>query len=153
MSGIFLSVWPVNIDKLSLLQPTKGGWPHVTLFYSGSYFSVDTLVNSGFKVFQNCVKTQLTLRPENVVVNEFVEGSTNKTRYDVLMRLDNDGVNFINKQLGVLGVRDNDNVFTSYPHITHSIHYTRESAENTQQQVKSQLKDNLIVEITGYTID
>jgi len=160
MSGIFLTVWPAwpvsGIGSTdAILQPTKGGWPHITLFYSGDEFTVDKLLSDGMKVINKCIKKQIKLFPENVVINEFFEYSSGKIRFDVLMRPDKESVDIIQELRGQLDIRDSTNVYMNYPHITHSIHYDEEKAEISQKQLreKLELKWGYTVEITGFTID
>ena len=149
MTGVFLTVWPINYTN-ELLPPTKGGWPHITLFYSGSELSENYLLHFGFDVLKNCIKKQFKLLPENVVINEFFESSTNKTRFDVLMRLDKDGVELIEEYRNMNDCKDK--VSTNYPHVTHSIHYNREEAEAVKEKLQSSISC-LLFEITGFTID
>jgi hypothetical protein len=54
MSGIFLIVWcEQNKEESKALQTTKGGYPHITLAYTGKNLSKEDLLDVGSKIFRN----------------------------------------------------------------------------------------------------
>lgn len=152
MSGIFLTIWPQDDAALDVLPTTKGGWPHITQFYSGSAVPIAELMKVGQSILQSSYDTVFQLTPENVGVNSFHESSTGKQRYDVLMNLDADGEKFVNNLRSshppAMGLSE---LFMGRPHITHSIHYSQQEAEDAKNKLMKKLP--IGVRITGYTID
>lgn len=106
MSGIFLTIWPQDDAALDVLPSTKGGWPHITQFYSGSAVPIAELMKVGQSILQSSYDTVFQLTPENVGVNSFHESSTGKQRYDVLMNLDADGEKFHRQSKKFTSARD-----------------------------------------------
>lgn len=50
MSGLYLIVW--DDQPGVFLRPTKGGWPHITMGYSGNNLSKDVLVKHAQDLFK-----------------------------------------------------------------------------------------------------
>lgn len=144
-----------DMNTQNLLQITKGGYPHITLFYSGKQIKEGELVAIGGKCMQHIFKEgyerKLTLN--TITVNTFFEEKTKKYRHDVLIELDKDGVKGV-EELRALTISQSDfsyKVTARMPHITHSIHYDLYLAELAATELREKLP--ISVFITGFTID
>lgn len=155
MSGVFLIV--SNFDDMNtqnLLQPTKGGYPHITLCYSGKQITEDALVTIGGKcmqhIFANDFERKMTLR--TVRVNTFFEEKSQKYRHDVLIDLEHDAVKRIEDlRIRTIPQSDIGKVTARLPHITHSIHYEARLADLAAAELREKLPVSVF--ITGFTID
>lgn len=159
MSGVFLTVNQVdaNPDK-SMLRPTKGGYPHVTLVYSGSAFPASTLCGIGYMSLSKLIQDSptglptLTLLPENVYINSFFEEKTQATRYDVLIGLSPSDSTMIEKlRDDYVRSHTGGDLSMNAPHITHAIYYSESLAKFAKDEVVEMLP--LDVTIVGFTID
>ena len=137
----------------NVLQTTKGGYPHVTLCYTGRKVEEPKLVAIGALCMQKITaggSRKLTLN--NVMVNKFFEEKTGKDRYDVLIELDQASIQQINELREWAIPQDAvDKAIMRPPHVTHSIHYDAQSAEQTAAALQTSIP--AIVFITGFTID
>lgn len=85
MSGVYLIVWNnEDKDKSKLLKPTKGGYPHVTLAYTGDQLSREQLCNIATKVLADASLHPISLT--HAYVNSFTT-NTGEERHDVLLGL------------------------------------------------------------------
>jgi hypothetical protein len=155
-SGVYLIVSnfddPVVVD---VLRPTKGGYPHITLMYAGSdseedigEIAVETLNEL---VMGERPLTSVALEAAFVSLSSFHEKSTARDRHDVLIYLnDNDSaaIERLRKELALDTLKD---IVMRRPHVTHSIHYTKEEAEAAAATLRSQLP--LQVFITGVVVE
>ena len=81
MSGIYLIVWDeVHKNNSSLLKSTKGGYPHVTIAYTGAQLSTKTLKEVAIRVFDEWALNPIIL--QRAEVSSF-EDKTGHTRHDV----------------------------------------------------------------------
>lgn len=152
MSGIYLTVWdPEHRHKSPVLFSTKGGWPHITLVYTGKHLSKSELVKTATQVFQAfMLETVFLVRAE---VNSF-EDRPGHMRHDVLLITDR----VIDlEQLRKTYLRD------VYPdlaskfamrtlHVTHGIYEDKAEAES----VANRLNQHVLpysVQVIGVTID
>lgn len=157
MSGIYFIVEAEGTKPdTSPLQATKGGYPHITLVYTGKRLFPIFLSS----VASNCMRDLLnesngqlptfTLTKEAAKVNEFFEERTGKQRYDVLLGLSQ------SDQMTIQELRMNYKLVrttfsTHPPHVTHSIHYSQAAADKALSKIKGMLP--MVVRMTGVTID
>jgi len=155
MSGLFLTVW--CDDQYDLLNATKGGYPHITIFYSGKTFTHQKLIDFGMKTLEillhDCKTLPLfTLRQEDVVLSSFFEKSTKKQRYDVLLNLDKKSREFVEKIRTELKLGDfGDDIFMQTPHVTQKIFYSEQEANDYKDMFTKQMP--IDIQVTGFTID
>ena len=161
MSGVFLIVaHDDQYENPTVLRSTHGGYPHVTLFYSGKHYDMETLYFRGRRAFWEIMQggednANLLLTAENVKLNSFFHEGKGKQRYDVLLHLDKKGTEMIEKLRSSV-LQESKEIFESKlsmgpPHVTHSIHWNEAEARASLEEVKKHLP--LEVAITGYTID
>lgn len=162
MSGVFLIVEEKDRKPdESLLQATRGGYPHVTLVYTKQpdlkpthlFIIGMTAISQWSLKHCNGQLPELLLLAENAHVNSFYEERTQKQRYDVLLGLrkaDNAIVESLRKDL-VTPMLDTTHAVMRAPHVTHSIHYNEEDAEETLKTLHSHMP--IAVNMTGFTID
>lgn len=159
MSGVFLIVQETERKpNESLLQPTRGGYPHITLVYSGSKLSTSDLVITAEMAFRRWVQDAdqqlpiLQLEAKDAYVNSFTEErkGVKRERHDVLLRLSEDDTKIVNR-LRSLFVSDNT-LSMHPPHVTHSVHYEdKAAAEAALAELKPHLP--ITVQVTGWTVD
>lgn len=152
MSGIFLIVWDSkDKDKSHILKTTKGGYPHITLVYTGKHLSSTQLFNTASEIcLSECFGKQITIK--RAYLNSFLD-SQNHMRHDVLLEIDDkEYIESLRIQFIKDKYKNSDKFFMRDPHITYGIYETEEEAE----QVISNLNQKYLpytVEITGITID
>lgn len=155
MSGIFLTVEETGSKpNESVLKATKGGYPHITLVYTGTHVPAVKLIDIGSAVVKTLAKSdhlEFSLPLNYAAVNEFFESKTGKQRYDVLLHLSDSGVKCIDD------IRDACNLVkpeysTNPPHVTHSIHYDKASAEAALASLASHAP-SIVIRVTGFTFD
>lgn len=163
MSGVYLVVWDFekNADTgVSLydqiLKNTKGGYPHITLFYSGKTLTTEELNNFvSFKVFTNLVgNTKLGMQEAYVNTFQLSDGTW---RHDCLLRLDEKATTLIEQARMMLVQTSFPNKWQTFsmhpPHITLGIYDTAEGARKHADQVNAILsRKPRSVEIVGVTI-
>jgi hypothetical protein len=152
MSGLFLIVWEdVDDEKDRVLHATKGGYPHITDFYSGKNLTREVLL-----LFAEVAMRQLALMTIELVsaeVSEFEKDG--KMQYYVLLNLDPEGNKIMKAHrdhlldpfpmdVSFLTMRD--------PHVTYKTCETREEADQWVKFAKETVLP-LTVTITGVTID
>ena len=160
-SGVFLIVSNfADARARSLLTSTYGGYPHITLVYTGAGTSIK-LAALGARVLEASLDAdntprRLTLRADDVRVNTFEHAKSGRTRSDVLIALSAADAGFIERLrdqhvkpqagAGTLVMRE--------PHITQSIHWSAAAANEEAAEVRAALRAKpLDVYITGFTID
>ena len=143
MSGIFLIVWDDKPDEF--LKPTKGGWPHITIGYSGKNLCKENLVHLSQSVFEEFALEEITL--DRLYINSFTT-SKGVTRHDVLAMVSEKDSKDLQKARESLDENEFD--FKDL-HVTLGIHPTLESAQAHLEQAKLMLPRK--VTITGVTID
>lgn len=152
MSGVYLIVWD---DKLSvdnaILKTTKGGYPHITLLYSGNLVSKKDLNDVGHASLEKLYNSSLTLN--QAYVNTYTD-KDGKEWHDVLLGVkEYEVIEGIRHRLVDKFEKSNE-FFMGKPHVTHSTYETRERALEVSLFISSLLnEDNVKVRITGYTID
>lgn len=161
MSGVFLTVQECerNPDE-SLLCATKGGYPHVTVVYTGEKLTRGDLAGLGSLCFSSVVMASderrvMRLHAGDAHVNSFTTGR-GQERHDVLLGLcEKDAATIEDLRVRFVMPRQNEHLNFANglhpPHVTHSIHPTRSSAERALAQIKSAMP--LDIEIVGLTID
>jgi hypothetical protein len=155
MSGIFLSVWSNVPTEESVLKTTSGGYPHITLFYSGKgTVEPDELADFGCQVLKNGYARKM--RIVGAYVNSFFHERKGKQRYDVLMKLDENTMEWIQatrvesrKRFGPVA----EKFSMVSPHVTHAIFWSREDAEACLADLEKRLVDDFEVEFAGYSIN
>ena len=163
MSGIFFTVTEEtrNPDK-SIIRPTRGGYPHVTLVYTGKKVGVHKLsaiASDAFITWMEDSRTgtfalpKLVLTSENAHINSFYEERSKSNRFDVLLGLtvkDIETVKMLRTEF--VGTGPETKEYSMHPpHVTHSIHYTRKDAEAALASICAEMP--ITVMVTGYTID
>jgi len=153
MSGLFLVVWEdVDDEKDRALHATKGGYPHITLFYTGRELTRDMLVlqsESAMRMF--------ALKTVNLVSAEVDEFDKNgEMQYYVLLHLDPEGdkiIQFYRDLLVAAFPMDVSSIFTMRkPHVTYKTCKTREEADRWAHIANETILP-LTVTITGVMID
>ena len=86
MSGLFLTCWDFTKGSWDeALRATKGGWPHITLVYTGRTLEKETLKKLATEAFVDWADTSFTLT--HAYVNSFQLGS-GVWRHDCLLSVD-----------------------------------------------------------------
>ena len=151
MSGIYLIVWNnTDKDKCRVLKPTKGGYPHITLAYTGKNLSVEDLVKTAQQVFAKFAQQNITLT--KAYVNSF-KPSNGPMRHDVLIELKETDLIEGARKLFLQDAYANSQTFSmNKPHVTHGIFTEQEEAEKIATWLNQAFLP-LNVVITGVTID
>lgn len=151
MSGIYLGLWDdFKREHSPVLKPTKGGWPHITVAYTGKVLSAEMLIKVSVACFTDWALRPVTL--ESAYVNSFEE-KAGVMRHDVLLALADDDKKAI-ETLRNAHVKAHPKAaqFTMRtPHVTHSIHTTAAEAEATAQLINKSLP--YIVKVIGVMIE
>ncbi len=148
MSGIYLIVWDEDPQFGEILQPTKGGWPHLTLAYTGKHLNREELISIAKDVLQEWALKPVTLR--RAFVNSF-ELSPGHTRHDVLIAIDEcDQIEETRKHLFSENEKK-DLFFMRVPHVTVGIYDSEEEAQLRAVEVNKLLPHQITV--VGVTID
>lgn len=151
MSGIYLICWDdKDRDESLVLKPTKGGYPHITLAYTGKHATPDQLAVAAAKILREWRLREITII--GAYVNSFKKDD-GTMRHDVLMRIaEADAVAdarnvYIRSQFANSG-----QFFMIEPHITHAIYETQEQAERACE-ILNQSAFPYKVTVTGVTIN
>lgn len=153
MSGIFLVVWDESKKDLSMpLHTTKGGYPHMTVAYTGENLPRIELIKVAQKLLNEWALEKVTLT--KAYVNSF-EDRPGHIRHDVLMEVDKSTEERIelNRRHMLTEVYSNsDAFFMKKVHVTHGIF---ETVQEAQDRVFWLNEDQLPLEVvvTGVTID
>ena len=157
MSGVYFIVEELGTSPdRSRLTPTKGGYPHATLFYSGKKIMSNDLMETSVKAFahlynQGGVLSSFEL--SNLKLNTFTLDD-GRIRTDILLPLPdamNAYIETIRKALILPDGVKRDDLSMHPTHVTHSIHFSEESARNAAELLKASLP--MSVKVTGVTID
>ncbi len=150
MSGIYLIVW----DKGNrphwgkILQPTKAGWPHVTLAYTGKHLNREELIQIATDVSPEWTLKHVTLTKAFVYSFENLPGHF---RHDVLVeieeckQIEESRQKFIRDKFAY-----HSNFAMSIPHVTISIFENIKDAESRAAEVNELLPHRILV--TGVTV-
>jgi hypothetical protein len=151
MSGIYITVWDDVKEFDRVLKPTRGGWPHVTLAWTGKNVSHDELKEVAKEVVDYWVMKPLTLGSARV--NSFFHEKSGKTRYDVLLVVDEakDVETSRNVLIKTRFPARQHKFNMMEPHVTAKICWSNEEAEEELLRVSEFLP--LKVTVTGVTID
>lgn len=154
MSGIYLIVWDeVHKNHSRLLKSTKGGYPHVTIAYTGAQLSTKTLKEVAIQVFDQWVLNPVIL--QRAEVSSWEDKKTGHMRHDVLLICSDETQAEIeeSRTLFLRNAFANHTHFTMRkPHVTHGSFEERGEAERVAQELNTQFLPHGVV-ITGVTID
>lgn len=153
MSGIFVTVWDEKArDNTELLKPTRGGWPHLTLAYTGKVLTLEEL-----RLFASLVMVHvgkpLVLR--SAYVNSFPLESEHhdvRLRHDVLLQVDDEDMERLRLVLKLLFPKKHKQFNMQPLHISYRVNYP--SLKEAQEEIE-RLNTLLphTVTITGVTLD
>lgn len=147
MSGIYFIVWDNNRkDKSEVLKTTIGGYPHTTFFYSGEKYNREKLLGFAKTLLPEFVEQKVKI--VGCRVHSLLHQKSGKMCHYVLMDLDDEFSQFMTNERNSF---KEEGVFMDDPHITHSIHWVKEEAEERCAALKRLLP--IEVMITGVTID
>jgi hypothetical protein len=150
MSGIFLIVWnDTDKDKCAVLKPTKGGYPHITVAYTGKNLSQEALVSLSTEIFSEWALKNVTLK--RAYVNSF-KPENGPTRHDVLIEIGEMQAVEDTRTRYLRGLSNHNKFSMNAPHVTHAIYSDLAEAENTVEQLNKFCLP-LIVHVTGVSID
>jgi hypothetical protein len=151
MSGIYLTVWDDVKEFDRVLKPTKGGWPHITLAWTGKNLSYDELKGVAKQAFDRWAMKPVTL--ERARLNSFFHEGEGKTRYDVLLvvkeQKDIDDTRAVLLRTSFPARQHKFNMMEA--HVTAKICWTEEDAQAEVDRINELLP--LTVEVNGVTID
>lgn len=153
MSGIFLIVWDETLRNQSpILKPTRGGWPHITLAYTGSNLGKTALCSTAASITLATLTLGMTITITEAYVNSF-ENEPGHIRHDVLLRIaENEYIEEL-RQTFIREKYENHKDFSMHdPHVTHAIYESQQSAK-TQADYLNQIFLPYKVTLTGITID
>lgn len=163
MSGVYFIVWDDHKDHFRLLKPTDGGWPHITLFYSGTNIDLHTL-QSMARLIADASSRPVTIA--DVRINSFMHEREGKMRYDVLLDLDKATIEYIDRTRMMCALVNSfdtaqfeQKVSMMKPHITVGCYWTQEEAAAHYEQVAKLLEEekregrSVHVKVTGVAID
>lgn len=147
MSGVFFIVWDIaSRSKSEVLRTTVGGYPHLTFMYTGNVYAEKELDDAVAYLWPRFVRQELRL--VDCSVNSFLKEKTGKMRHDVLLHVDSDFSQRIDRERNRFVKKG---VVMLFPHVTHGCYETKEEAEEALQKVKSLLP--IKVRISGITIN
>ena len=150
MSGIFLIVWDgEHEDKTKVLKTTKGGYPHITLAYTGKHVPFHQLIKTSTDVFNALALQMFTLT--RAYVNSFTDAKGNM-RHDVLLQVEEKDMIENARTQWLRNVYANSESFSMHnPHVTYGIYETQDEAQAVCGALVNYLPQK--VQITGVTID
>ncbi len=151
MSGIYLVVWDErNKDKSQVLRTTKGGYPHVTVAYTGKELSLPCLQLLAASMISEWVLKTLTLT--SAVVNSF-EDTPGHVRHDVLLLTNKSEEIEHTRQTFLRANYPNHERFSMIkPHVTYGIYESKEDAKMIAELLNATRLPYEVV-VTGVTID
>lgn len=143
-SGLFMTVWTDSVsDRDWLLKYSGGGWPHITLAYTGSSVEFPEILEMGS--FALSLLAGRTVQVDRAVVSSWEKEG--KQMHDVLLAFDAENEQFIkNAQAQLLdkywgGDRVPKPSMHATPHVTYQTGYkTREEAERVAEILTSHFK-------------
>lgn len=151
MSGIYLIVWNNTAkDKCFVLKPTKGGYPHITLAYTGKQVKPSELVKTASLVLGQWALANITCT--RAYVNSF-KPANGPMRHDVLIEIGETTAIENTRTTFLRDVYPDADKFSMHnPHITHAIFDNLVEAEARVEELNKNCLP-LIVQVTGVTID
>ena len=152
MSGIYLTVWDDADEFDRILRPTSGGWPHITLAWTGNNLSRDELNNIAKESVDSWFLENVTLMEAKV--NSFYYEKENRIRYDVLLMVSKEDVQQV--ELSRKFIRDkfplkHEKFGMIEPHVTAKICWSQRDAQNEVDRINKLLP--LTVAVIGVSID
>lgn len=138
MSGLYLIVW--DNEQKDILRTTKGGYPHLTVAYTGKSFTKEELIKIAQDVFPKLALSSLVCTRAYISSFEY----QNQMRHDVLLEVANNDL-----IIEARTVHFQDAV-TRPLHITHGTYWTLAEAKVVADQVNVLLPHT--VQIIGVTI-
>lgn len=151
MSGIYLIVWDeTGKEKSPVLKATKGGYPHITLAYTGDHMDTQDLSFTASKVILDVAQLEITLT--KAYVNSF-QPKDAPFRHDVLIEIAEEALIEQIRQVRLKASFPKSDLFSMRkPHVTHGIF---DNVDDAQATVKLLNEHHLPlkVKITGVTID
>nr|QBK85916.1 MAG: 2'-5' RNA ligase superfamily protein [Marseillevirus LCMAC101] len=149
MSGIYLIVWDEGNEQWGrILQPTKGGWPHLTLAYTGKHLNREELIPMANDALQEWALKPMTLK--FAYVNSFGD-RPGHVRHDVLIGIKEcKQIEETRKKL-FFEHEKKDLFFMREPHVTIGIYENVEEAQLRATEVNKLLPYQIL--ITGVTVD
>jgi hypothetical protein len=152
MSGIYLIVWDdAHKDKSPILRTTKGGYPHITVAYTGKEASRDQLVRTAQNVLSGRALSKVTL--SRAKVNSF-EDRPGHMRHDVLLMLSEKDKSDIEemRRYQLQFYPNREKFHTGEPHVTYGI-YESEADALDAVELLNKIYLPMEVVVTGVTID
>lgn len=152
MSGLYLIIWSKKFD--TLLQPTKGGYPHITVAHTGKNLTVDQLKQEAKTLIDIFVMNEIVLVKAHV--NSFILDERNTPnvswRHDVLVTIaENKSIEVFREYLREQYTDIVDKFNMRDIHVTLKTCDTREEAYEFCATVNDKLLPR-VVTITGITI-
>ena len=148
MSGVFLLVWDSALrDRSLVLRPTRGGYPHITLAYSGEHLGREQLVGLAARAQEEFALMEIEL--STAYVNSFDAGD--RMRHDVLVGLGNTQAMRAHRARHYAQLEEEGSVIMRDLHVTHAIFDDRKAAEECALRLNKLLPAQ--VQITGVTIN
>jgi len=149
MSGIYLVVWDNENKQLShVLEPTKGGWPHITVAHTGNLLTKDVLLVLAADIFKEWALKPVTLA--HARVNSFMDSSGNM-RHDILMDLSTTDSEAIEKtRRSHFSEVDTERFSMQPPHVTYESCVSQIAAEMIAHELNDRLPYQVVV--TGVAI-
>lgn len=151
MSGVYLIVWDENAKEHSdLLKVTKGGYPHITVAYTGKLIPKNVLLEISSALFSKWALVKVLF--VKATVNSFFESSTGKIRHDVLLLIDKSDEIEKNRDEFFRGLPSSELFSMQNPHVTHGIYYDEAKAKEIADAINADILPYEVV-VTGVTID
>ena len=98
MSGLYLIVWD-DEQYNRILHPTYGGYPHLTVAYTGKNLDVSQLKSVATTLLLEYTMKQVTL--EEAYLNSF-QKDDGTWRHDCLIRVDRNTTEMVNQTRNIL---------------------------------------------------
>ena len=149
MSGIYLVVWDQKErDQCQLLQPTRGGWPHITLVHTCKNLPETQLLDMSKYVLGELLFKTVTII--EAYVSSFKDKLGND-RHDVLLKVQEKDLIESVRDKYIRGVCENYSTFIMRdPHITYGNYETLDEAEGLVKELNTLLPH--CVQIVGVTL-
>ena len=153
MSGVYLTVWTDDARRAQVLRTTKGGYPHITLGYSGDKLCRAELLTEAVVALRDSLLAGVTVTHAKINSFDLNRGKGEpRMRHDVLMMLDRDTGALVDKMRENMGRDYPEGTFsTGEPHITHAIFDSADEAAARVLKLQDLLP--MDVRITGVTVD
>ena len=122
MSGIYLTLWDEDRRHEShVLKPNKGGWPHITLAWTGKELPLEVLLDIAGKCFPGWARKPVTLM--RVYLTSF-EDPPGVVQHRVLIELSDMDKIFVEqtRDAHIRPYANSEKFAMRLPHITHSVH-------------------------------